>query len=276
VDELHALLANRDTIDIQYLEPSGTIGERVKDALGQGYRTLIAAGGDGTLTEVVNGLAGWFDQVQLGIIPLGTANDLSKVLKIPSDLEGALAVVTAGRTKAIDLIKASFTPPRYIINAITGGVSTKIAESLDTQTKTRWGGWSYLKQGLLALKDIERFKVGIEINGERIESETTALIIANGRYAGGLHLVPDASLEDTKLDLAVVTATSLTEVTKLAYQAILQQQLQSEHVIYRRALRISLESQPEMGLISDGEEVGKTPATFEVVPRVLKVLVPEE
>jgi hypothetical protein len=100
LDELNDLVAKQGQIDIQYIEQPGATYEQVQAALKEGYRTLVAAGGDGTLTEIVNSLAGRFEQVHLGIIPLGTANDLSKVLKIPSGLQDALAVVARGHLKA--------------------------------------------------------------------------------------------------------------------------------------------------------------------------------
>jgi diacylglycerol kinase (ATP) len=239
-------------------------------ALG-GCRTLAIAGGDGTLGQVVNGLAKVLDKLRIGILPTGSANDFSKSLGLPRDVSGAMDVIDSGKTRSIDLIRACYARPRLLLNAATGGLSTEIEQHMDPELKARWRGLAYVRAAVAALPGATTYQVRADIDGERLEIEVIGVLIANGQYAGGLRLAPSASPRDHRLDVAMVASSVLDEKVRVAGRLAVGTHLSSEHVLVRRARRVRLESVPAMAFHSDGEPFGAVPVTFEIVPDAVQV-----
>src|SRR5262245_30101427 len=105
------------------------------EAARQGYELIVAAGGDGTIKKVLNGLAGHFGSVQLGILPLGTANDLARSLKIPTDVATAIKLLRNQPARPIDVIRYAGQVTRYFLNASAGGFSGLVNEALTDEMK---------------------------------------------------------------------------------------------------------------------------------------------
>lgn len=266
--------------DAEVRETSRECGARecAAEAVAAGCDTIISAGGDGTLNGVLNGIAPDFDRVTLGVLPLGTANDFCRSIAVPDDLDDALQTLCARRTAPIDVVRVVSSDTRYFINVAAAGFSGLLHENLTPEIKEAWGPLAYLRSGIATLPDLTAYATTIILDGEMtLDTSAYNLIIANARFAaGGLPVAPQARLDDGLLDLIVVPETSLPRLAQLTPLVLAGMHLESELVAWHRAAKIELSSTPGMWFNCDGELVGNEPATFQVLPRALQVIVGAE
>ncbi|HEY9421050.1 MAG TPA: diacylglycerol kinase family protein [Thermoanaerobaculia bacterium] len=248
------------------------------EALAAGVELIVAAGGDGTLNEVVNGLAADFGHARLGLLPLGTGNDFARSINVPADFEGALAVLAEGRVQPLDVALARFgKEDRYFINMGAGGFSSMVSEKAD-EAKDRWGPLAYMRAALGTLPELQGFKAVFTVNGvERLEIETYNVIVSNGRFvAAGIPVAPHSKLDDGLLDVMIVPAVTGGQIAMLVPQVLLGRHLDSDLIHFRKATRLEITSDPPMSFNVDGEVIGECPVSFEILPRALKVVVGPE
>lgn len=252
-----------------------------REALEDGASQLVAAGGDGTLNEIVNGLAGDFGQAQLGLIPLGTGNDFSRSVGIPSGKDGiaaAIALLETGAVRAVDVGRAVVgEASRFFLNMSAGGFSGEVSERAG-EAKDRWGPLAYMRAALGSLTDLRSYLTTITVNGaETLHLETYNIVISNGRYvAAGIPAAPEAILDDGVLDVMIYPAASLPQLARLVPMVLLGRHTDSDLLLFRRATRIEVECEPSMAFNADGELLEEGPARFEVLPRALRVVVGPE
>lgn len=275
--ELEAATAPLGETRIRYTEAPGEAERLARESLEEDWDCVVAAGGDGTIHEVANGLAPDFERARLGVLPLGTGNDLARSLGIPSRLEQAVAILRKGSVRAIDVIRVRFDDgsQRYCINMATGGLSGQVHANLDEATKRTWGPLSYLRSAVEAVPDLESFRLELEPKDqEPLTLSAFSVAIANGRrVASGIPAAPEARLDDGLLDVLVIPELSLGQIALLAPQVLTGNHLGSELIRFLRTEEISVSAEPPVPFNLDGERHGKTPATFEVVPRALEVIV---
>jgi diacylglycerol kinase (ATP) len=280
VDEQAALgetLSRLPETEVHHTERGGHAEELARDAVRQGVDRIVAAGGDGTLNEVVNGLSEDFGRASLGLLPLGTGNDFARSIQVPDDLEGALAVLREGRTRRLDVVRATLPGrSRYFINMSAGGFSGLVSEKAD-DAKDRWGPLAYMRAAVEALPELRTFQAAIRLSGaEELDLETYNLVVSNGRFvAGGIPAAPQAELDDGLLDLMIVPATTGPKLALLVPQVLLGRHLGSDLLVFRKATRIEIQSDPPMTFNLDGELLDEAPSVFEVLPRALEVVVGE-
>ncbi len=237
---------------------------------------LVVAGGDGTVNEVINGLM----EIEparrptLGILPCGTANDFVKLQREGLTWDDAVAMIEGGACRRFDLARVEGGRRGYFANAATGGISSEIQEQLDDQAKQWWGRFSYFRVAAEVIPRAEAYAVRVEAGSETYEGPAMALMVANGRHAGGVELLPEADPEDHRLDVAVVRAESLGELSSLLARFAVGRQEQSAHFWMARARRIEIRSEPGMSFIGDGEPLGETPLIFEAVPGAIEICSP--
>ena len=253
-----------------------------REALKAGAGLIVAAGGDGTLNEVVNGLADDFGSARLGLIPLGTGNDFARSINVPADLDAAIGILREGRVRTLDVARATFGDgSRYFINMAAGGFSGLVSEKAD-EVKDRWGPLAYLRAAVGVLPELQGFDATFLIDGsdgrERLKLETYNVVVSNGRYvAAGIPVAPQSRLDDGRLDLMLVPTASLREMAILLPQVLLGRHTESDRLIFREITSLEIASDPAMAFNVDGELIGETPVRFEVLPRALRVVVgPEE
>ncbi len=248
----------------------------VRKALHLGCDTIVAAGGDGTLNEVVNGISAKRSSVRLGLIPLGTGNDFARTLGIPTDIGDAIGVIATGRTRPIDLVRVTSNRVRYFVNVSAGGFSGLVDEKLTAAMKQSWGPLAYLRSAVATLPQLHAYRTTISFGrGRRLVAQAYNVIIANGRYAGGGTMIaPRASIDDGLLDIILIRERPLAELAVLAAKVALGKHLSSKAIVFRRAAKVRVKSRPGMWFNTDGELVGRGPATFEVLPRALQFIVP--
>lgn len=240
-----------------------------------GCDLIVSAGGDGTLNEVVNGMAAADCKSVLAILPLGTGNDFARTLGLPEKLDDAIAQIAAGETRAIDLVRVTSDRVRYFINVSSGGFSGLVNEKLTPEVKQTWGPLAYLRGAAAALPELRGYATTVTLDElPPLELDLYNVVVANGRYvAGGIPIAPEAELDDGLLDLVLIPERGKAELAILTAQILLGKHLSSDAIIFRRAKKVAINSRPGMWFNVDGELIGNDPATFELLPRALRCVV---
>ena len=275
VDELVERIRNLLDAEVCITATPGGAIQSTKTALRKGCEMVVAAGGDGTLNEVVNGLREDASAIVLGLIPLGTGNDFARTLGLPTEVDEAIALLLAGHTRAIDLVRVTSDEMRYFVNVSTGGFGGLVDENLTPEMKKTWGPLAYLRGAAAALPKLRAYRTTLFLdNAESLTLSLYDVVIANGRYVGsGTQIAPDASIDDGLLDIVLIPKRSPAELAVLAARVALGNHLSSPAIVFRRAAKITVNSRPRMWFNVDGELVGNVPAEFEVLPRALQFVV---
>ena len=228
-----------------------------KQAALDGYDLVVAAGGDGTVHEVVNGLyeAGQPD-TKLGIIPLGSGNDLAFALGIPLDTETAVSHLTTGTPRAIDLARIEDENGRFCVVDNNIGIGFDAMVVVRTEAITRIQG--FLKYLTAVFQCIAFYYntpyLEIDFDGEQVAQESLFLAFGVGfRGGGGFLLTPDARLDDDLIDTCLVNPVSRPTMLYMLNQAIKGTHITSRHVTMRQSKQIIVKSKTPMPIHVDGE-----------------------
>lgn len=258
-------------------EAAGDAQRDAAAAVDAGFGTVIAAGGDGTLNDVLNAIMPHSAKVRLGLLPLGTGNDFARTLEMPADLSAALEVLRAGQTRAVDVVQAtSGKTRRHFLNASAGGFSGVVNEKLTDEVKAAWGPLSYIRGMIEALPELSPYACRLILDDEPpFELSCFNLVVANGRaLAKGIPIAPEADPTDGWLDLVAIRETSGARLALLVPLVLAGRHLESDDVLFRRARRIAIHAAPSMAFNTDGETFGDTPLVFEVQPRAVEMIAP--
>jgi diacylglycerol kinase (ATP) len=255
----------------------GSAARFARTAIQKGREMIVAAGGDGTLNEVINGIREDLGEARVGLLPLGTGNDFARTLGLPTDLDEALDVLRHGHTRAIDLVRVTSDEVRYFVNVSAGGFSGLVNEKLTPEMKKTWGPLAYLRSAAAALPELRAYRTTVAFdNTEALMLDLYNVVVANGRYvAGGRLIAPEASIDDGLLDIILIQQRSAPELALLAAQVAVGAHLTSDAIVFRRAAKLTVNSKPGMWFNVDGELVGNEPARFEILPRALRFVVPK-
>jgi diacylglycerol kinase (ATP) len=252
----------------------GDATKAARIAIERKYDVVIAAGGDGTIYEVVNGLADADYRPKLGIIPVGTTNDFARAIHVPRSVDAAVDIICAGHTLPIDVGKMN---EKYFINIAGGGRLTELTYEVPSKTKTMLGQLAYYLKGIEMLPSIKATEVAIEYDGKLFEGEIMLFLVANTNSVGGFErLAPDASLNDGMFTLLILKKTNLADLIRIATLAIRGEHTKDPNVIYVKANRIKVTPTEKMQLNLDGEYGGLAPAEFVNLYRHFEVFVPED
>lgn len=276
VERLHRLLEERDDITCWQTAEPGEGARYAKRALEEDFHVIAAAGGDGTVHEVVNGIMEHGGDVRLGIIPLGTGNDLARTLAIPPDPRDALALLEVGQTARLDLLRVeSDGRMRFAVNAAAGGFSGQVDEVLTEEMKTTWGPLAYLLSAASVVPDLQNYETYIAYDdGPEEQVHALNVIVANGRtVGGGKRVAPLANPVDGLLDVVVVKWGTMLNFAEVGARLLTGNYLDSPHVLYRKVRKVRVISHPGMWFNVDGELLTKEPVTFSVAPAALEVVV---
>ena len=247
------------------------------DAAGRGYERVVAAGGDGTVNEVVQGLCAHPSCARLGVVPMGTGNDLARTLGLPTDPVAAIELIEHGEEREIDLIRVETDGTlRYAINVATGGFGGEVDLVLEEGTlKETWGPLAYVLAAVKAQRELKPYVTVLRFDDAPPETVSAlAIVVANGRTcAGGLRVAPLADLEDGLLDVMIIRHGTVLELAGVTARLAAGSIFESPHVIHRRGRRVHIESDPQMWFNVDGELITQEPATFTVVPKMIRVTV---
>jgi len=251
-----------------------------EQAIADNIHTVIAAGGDGTINEVVNGLSQNFNAARLGILPLGTGNDFGRSIYLSDDRQEMLSTLIRAYTRPLDVVRmtAADGSVRHFLNASGGGFSAQLSRDLhDSNIKKLLGSLSYVVQGAASLPQMETYHAEITLDdSETLNVDLANLVVSNGRFiGGGLFAAPKAMLDDGLLHLLIVPAMPVTTILSHFTMLMDGSHVDSEDLIVREARRIVIRSQPPMPYNADGELMPEGDYTFEVLPGALHVIVDE-
>ncbi len=275
VPRLKRLLERMSGVVVLESERPGHALELAARAVEEGTDRLVVAGGDGTVNEVVNGMGEARREVPLGLIPLGTANDLARSLDLPQDPEVAVALLDAGAELAIDLISVQHKGAhRLCVNVASGGLSGVIGQSISRELKAKWGAIAYLVSALHLLPDLEGYHVNVVVDGTLIQSLVAVnVFVANGRFTGGgMEVSPIADLTDGMLNFVSVKLDAAGELLRAGAEVLLGGDFRAQALVRLAVDQIEISSEPELWFNLDGERFAKTPLTFQVQPRSLRVI----
>ncbi|HEX37709.1 MAG TPA: diacylglycerol kinase family lipid kinase [Candidatus Cloacimonetes bacterium] len=222
------------------------------EAVVRGYEYIIAAGGDGTINEVVNGImrSGYPENVKLGIIPIGGGNDFSKNIPYSKKLKENIQVIQKGHTRLVDIGQVE---NYYFINTLGVGFDAQVAISY---TKNKWlnGFPGYLYAVLKALVHKKSYNVKLSINGDTFEQNALLISVGNGICCGGqFYLTPNACIDDGEFDFCVVDKLSRREIIKFIPRGIKGTHTSLPVVHIYRGKMITITSDNELPLYLDGE-----------------------
>jgi diacylglycerol kinase (ATP) len=252
-------------------EDPSLINELIRQNRGN-IDSVILAGGDGTMSSA----AGLLSEcgLALGILPVGTANDLARTLKIPESIEAAAAVIANGRLHSIDLGKVN---DHWFINAAHIGLGVKVNRTLTTDLKSRWGRFSYARSLIDAFKSMRPYRAEIVCDGEEFSVRSIHITVANGRfYGGGMALSKEASVDDHKLRIFSLEPQSFWSLLSHSVVILGGQLKGREGVWLRSGQTLSIHTSRPMDIYADGELISQTPAYFDLQPNSLQVYVPDE
>jgi diacylglycerol kinase (ATP) len=275
VDAVRAQLQRLDPLAIRVTRRPGDAEKFAREAIRKRCDCIVTAGGDGTLNEVINGIARGARNVFIGLVPLGTGNDFARSLNLPARVDENIDILLSAKTMAIDLVRVKSDRTRYFVNVSAGGFSGIVHEKLTPKIKRTWGPLAYIRSAAAALPELHAYRTDLVFDDEeRLSVDLYNVIIGNGRFvAGGLPIAPDADLRDGQLDVVLIPKRPAAEMALLAAEILLGKHLSSKAIIFRRAKKIAVRSRPGMWFNVDGELVGNEPAVFQVVPRALKFVV---
>ncbi len=252
------------------------------EAVGDGYDLIVAAGGDGTVNEVLNGLGDapdGFARARLGVLPLGTVNVFARELKIPVRLERAWEVLRRGNETKIDLPRAEFSANgkserRYFVQLAGAGFDARAIELVDWQHKKKVGPLAYVVAGLKALRETKP-KITVREDAHPTAENFTGelVLIGNGKFYGGpFEIFPRASLRDGLLDVCVLPRVNWPELLRCAPDFLARRKLPEQLVRRFRAAAFELSSATTASFELDGELAGNLPVKFSVEREKLRVV----
>jgi diacylglycerol kinase (ATP) len=273
---------------VAFTKASGDASRIAEQEARGGRRLIIACGGDGTVSEVANGILRAGADAELGLLPSGTGGDFRRTLGVPVRAADAAALLREGRARALDAGRVTFASGvdeeevRYFLNVASFGMGGDVIRRVKSQAWLGAGG-PRLVGGRLAFAAAaaqsavvyERPAVRVRL-GEGAESRlsVTNFAVANARFfGGGMKIAPEAVLDDGLFDVVAVGDMSAAEILRNSYRLYLGTHLGLRDVRHARARRVAArpEGDAEVGLEVDGELVGRLPATFELLPKALRV-----
>ena len=251
----------------------GDAARFAREATESGADLIVAAGGDGTVNEVVNGVAETDWRGPLALIPLGTANDFAANLGIPEEVGRAFEIAVGGTEQEVDLARVN---ERWFVNVSTGGVAAKATGETPSDTKRLLGPLAYLVTGVQQIPELDPIPVRIATPGEEeYEGEIMMYAVGNGRRTGAGSLVtPEAELDDGELDVLIVPGMSRVEFMTLAPRIRAGSHVDDPRVRYFRAGEVVVECDRELAVNADGEPVTGDRYEYRLVDDRLRFRVP--
>jgi diacylglycerol kinase (ATP) len=251
-------------------------GHLAQAASGARDSLLVVVGGDGTLSEVANGVAG--TDTEVAVLPCGTGQDFGRTHGIPSRFDDAVRVAIDGEARTIDLgrVELEGGTTRVFANVGSAGMSGAVAQRANAMTKALGGRATFFYALTREFLAWQNSRVVIELDdGERREGAMHDVIVANGRFhGGGMKLAPDARQDDGTFDVVTIGDVTKLDFLTTAPKLYSGRYLSHPKVELLRSSSVSIGSAEPLPLEVDGEPIGTTPARFDVLRSALRVRVP--
>jgi len=275
---------------LKLTQSAGDATRLAAEAVGEGFDLIVAAGGDGTVNEVLNGIGrapNGFERAALGVLPLGTVNVFARELGLPRNLGQAWAVLQRGKVTTIDVgvVEQADEPqtpdprpqtsslfPRYFAQLAGAGLDARAIELVDWRLKKQFGPLAYVWAGLKALCES---KPELTVRAAGVELRGRLVLIGNGRlYGGDFATVPAAQLDDGLLDVCVFPQVNGWTLLRCALPLLLAKRLPESVVQRVQSAQFTVSCARAAAFELDGDLAGQLPATFGVERQKLRVVVP--
>jgi len=263
------------------LKPTQAPGDAQRlasEAVRQGYDTIVAAGGDGTVNEVLNGIAdtpSGFVKARLAVLPLGTVNVFARELGLPLEFYEAWRAILEGREKRIDVGFAEYatserTQRRYFVQLAGAGLDARAISLVHWGLKKRIGPLAYVVAGAKAMRSPHP-QITVEAEGQSAMGEL--VLVGNGRFYGGsVAVFPDARLDDGLLDVCVFPRVSWLLIARYAWGFITGRPLIPRIAQWMRTSTATLRAEAVVPFELDGDLCSELPVTVGMQPRALRVI----
>jgi diacylglycerol kinase (ATP) len=265
--------------DAIFSERPGQLADLGRQAVDEGASLLVVVGGDGTVHEVVNGIAGR-EGVELALIPRGTGWDFARTHEIPKRLGEALRIARDGSARAFDLGRATYNvegreESAWFANIASVGMSGAVAAKANATTKAFGAKTSYLLALGVVFARWKNVHLRVRVDEESRDALMEDTIVAVGRYlAGGMKITPDAEPDDGLFDVLLIGDITKTELLRVMPKLYRGTHLPHPKGEVLRGSTVSIEADEPMPIQLDGEQPGTTPVRFEIVPAAIRLRVP--
>lgn len=237
---------------------------------------ILISGGDGTVNCCVNGMMKKGLTIPLGILPLGTCNDLAYTLRIPEDIKGSLDIIEQGNVEKIDLGKVN---NRYFINICNMGMFSEISHTTDLELKKSLGRLAYYIKGIEKITDYKPMNLEITIDGITLEDMYVLVFVFNGKRAGGFDkLAKHANVQDGMFDIICIRDVLMHEIPVLFLKVLQGEHFNDQRVYFVKGKNISIvckDGQDDIIVDIDGEEGPDFPLEINIIEGALNVYIPK-
>jgi YegS/Rv2252/BmrU family lipid kinase len=249
------------------------IKQLVSDAVKRGFQLFISAGGDGTLSSVIDGLVD--SNIPLVIIPTGTWNALARALDIPLEVDRAIDLVF--QPHRIQTIDAMQVGDGYFVLSVSAGIGAMTMKDVERKDKRRLGKLADLRKALTEMLEFRSFQFEVKIDGTLTRFRASELMVANTSILGlkALRLNPNIRMDDGKLNVCRIYANTVTDYLKLGLSMLRTGHERSWNVLCVEALdEVEIRSRDRIPVQGDGELIGHLPVTVKLRPRAIQVVTP--
>jgi diacylglycerol kinase (ATP) len=258
------------TVDLRPTTAPGDGTRIAREAAAQGYDVVVAAGGDGTVNEVVNGLVG--TQTALAALPIGTVNVWVRELGLPLQPRAAAEALLRTQIRTIDLGRAG---DRYFLLMAGIGFDAAVTAEVRASEKRLLGIFAYLFRAFSLAWRFRGTRARIGIDGKTVRGRVLMVVLGNSQlYGGVVKITARASLDDGLLDVCVIKGNSLRGAPFRLLSILMQRYTLDPKLEYHRARTVHVATRGPLAVQVDGDHIGQTPMTFEAVPGALRALMP--
>jgi len=274
LDETLSFLRQRDWhVDLYITKEPGAARQLAHEAVTQDVDIVIAAGGDGTINEIIQELAG--SKTALGVLPFVTGNIWAREMSIPLQIVDARKVLLNGQIRSVDLGRCN---DRFFLLMAGIGIDGAVTQAIEKKPMKRLGALGYLLIAAWLGLGYPGFQVRLRVNNKRpVKLRALQIIVGNTQlYAGALKFTWEAKCDDGQLDVCVVRTRGMFGRIIVVIDFLLGRKNRHQWVRYYTAASIEINTPRPVAIQIDGEPVGHTPASFSIAPGALKVLVPQK
>ncbi|MGM0395931.1 MAG: diacylglycerol/lipid kinase family protein [Bacillota bacterium] len=261
-----------DEIEVMYTEKAGDATRFASDAGNKGFDLVVSLGGDGTVNETVNGLAGFENPPVLGIVPMGTVNDLARALKIPLKPDDAISLLGSGFEKIIDVGKVN---DRYFTNIVGIGNVAEAIHDVDSEEKSKLGPLAYFLASAREILDGETFPVELNMDKEQWQGEISVVIAGLIDSLGGIRtFFPEAEISGGVFHILAIEKLDIPKAMKITSSLLAGKLSKSDNVHYfkSKTLKVNTIDGDMLGSDVDGEKGPNLPLVLSVLPGHLTVI----
>jgi len=249
------------------------IRQLVRNAVKEGFKLFISAGGDGTLSSVIDGLVG--TELPLVIIPTGTWNALARALDIPLQIDRAIELVF--QEHKIQTIDAMQVGDGYFVLSVSAGIGALAMKDVERQDKRRLGKFADLRKAVEEVLEFRAYQFEVKIDGKFTKFRASELMVANTSILGlrSLQLDPSIRMDDGKLNVCRIYANTLAEYLKLGLSMLRGDRERNWNMFCVEAMQeVEIRSRSRLPVQGDGEVIGQLPVTVRLRPKAIQVVTP--